>query len=51
MGHVQEDTPDAIALEIGEQFSLSDADRDICAAALKEWLGNDNRMPDCFNDG
>lgn len=33
-----EDTPDEIALEIGNEFSLSSTDRDICAAALKEWL-------------
>ena len=33
-----DDTPDEIATEIGNEFSLSDTDRDICAAALKEWL-------------
>jgi len=33
-----DDTPDEIALEIGNEFSLSSTDRDICAAALKEWL-------------
>lgn len=33
-----EDTPDEIAVEIGNEFSLSSTDRDICAAALKEWL-------------
>lgn len=32
------DTPDEIAVEIGNEFSLSSTDRDICAAALKEWL-------------
>lgn len=32
------DTPDEIAIEIGDEFSLSSTDRDICAAALKEWL-------------
>ena len=32
------DTPDEIALEIGNEFKLSSTDRDICAAALKEWL-------------
>ena len=33
-----DDTPDEIAVEIGNEFSLSTTDRDICAAALKEWL-------------
>lgn len=46
VAHVQEDTPDAIASEIGEQFSLSDTDRDICAAALKEWLASNPSCPD-----
>lgn len=32
------DTPDEIATEIGGEFGLSSTDRDICAAALKEWL-------------
>lgn len=32
------DTPDDIAVEIGNEFNLSSTDRDICAAALKEWL-------------
>ncbi|KAL4418974.1 hypothetical protein ABPG77_000887 [Micractinium sp. CCAP 211/92] len=32
------DTPDEIAAEISSEFHLSDTDRDICAAALKEWL-------------
>ncbi|PRW58194.1 COP9 signalosome complex subunit 5b-like [Chlorella sorokiniana] len=32
------DTPDEIAAEISNEFHLSDTDRDICAAALKEWL-------------
>lgn len=32
------DTPDEIAVEIGNEFLLSSTDRDICAAALKEWL-------------
>lgn len=29
---------DEIAAEISSEFHLSDTDRDICAAALKEWL-------------
>jgi hypothetical protein len=29
---------DEIAAEISNEFLLSDTDRDICAAALKEWL-------------
>ena len=35
------DTPEEIAAEIGNEFSLSSTDRDICAAALKEWLAKD----------
>lgn len=35
------DTPEAIAKEIGDEFSLSSTDRDICAAALKEWLAKE----------
>eukprot|EP00884_Botryococcus_braunii_P006023 jgi/Botrbrau1/15421/Bobra.43_2s0047.1 len=46
---IDEDTPDAIAAEIGEQFSLSDADRDICAAALKEWLASNSMCADFSN--
>ncbi|KAK9847970.1 hypothetical protein WJX84_005181 [Apatococcus fuscideae] len=36
-----EDTPDAIAGEMAENFDLSSTDRDICAAALKEWLAKE----------
>lgn len=36
------DTPEAIAKEIGDEFSLSSTDRDICAAALKEWLAKES---------
>lgn len=32
------DTPDKIAEEISGEFNLSSTDRDICAAALSEWL-------------
>ena len=35
------DTPDEIAREIGDAFDLSSTDRDICAAALKEWLAKE----------
>ena len=35
------DTPEAISKEIGDEFSLSSTDRDICAAALKEWLAKE----------
>ena len=35
------DTPDAIAGEIANAFNLSSTDRDICAAALKEWLAKE----------
>ncbi|KAL3133225.1 hypothetical protein ABBQ38_007112 [Trebouxia sp. C0009 RCD-2024] len=35
------DTPEAIAKEIGDEFDLSSTDRDICAAALKEWLAKE----------
>lgn len=35
------DTPDEIATEIGNEFSLSSTDKDICAAALKEWLAKE----------
>ncbi|GAB4822726.1 hypothetical protein N2152v2_009772 [Parachlorella kessleri] len=35
------DTPDEIAVEISNEFHLSNADRDICAAALKEWLAKE----------
>ena len=42
------DTPDAVAGEIGAEFGLSPTDRDICAAALKEWLAS---LPeDLFGD-
>lgn len=36
------DTPEAIAKEIGDEFELSSTDRDICAAALKEWLAKES---------
>ena len=41
----EEDTPEVIATEIGGEFDLSRVDRDICAAALREWLalGVDDR--------
>lgn len=35
------DTPDEIAAEISSEFHLSSTDRDICAAALKEWLARE----------
>lgn len=35
------DTPDEIAAEISSEFNLSSTDRDICAAALKEWLAKE----------
>ncbi|KAK9819614.1 hypothetical protein WJX72_000313 [[Myrmecia] bisecta] len=35
------DTPDEIATEISNEFNLSSTDRDICAAALKEWLAKE----------
>lgn len=35
------DTPEEIALEISNEFALSSTDRDICAAALKEWLAKE----------
>lgn len=35
------DTPDEIAAEISNEFHLSSTDRDICAAALKEWLAKE----------
>jgi WNK lysine deficient protein kinase len=38
------DTPEEIATEIGNEFNLSSTDRDICAAALKEWLAKE--LPD-----
>lgn len=38
---MQVDTPDEIAVEISNEFHLSNADRDICAAALKEWLAKE----------
>lgn len=39
------DTPDKIAEEISGEFNLSSTDRDICAAALSEWLAK-NSQPD-----
>lgn len=36
-----EDTADEVASEMGNEFDLSSTDRDICAAALKEWLGRE----------
>ena len=35
------DTPEEIAVEISNEFALSSTDRDICAAALKEWLAKE----------
>ncbi|KAK9786274.1 hypothetical protein WJX73_002868 [Symbiochloris irregularis] len=35
------DTPEEIASEISNEFALSSTDRDICAAALKEWLAKE----------
>lgn len=35
------DTADEVAEELGNQFNLSTTDRDICAAALKEWLAKE----------
>lgn len=40
-----EDTPEQIADEISGEFSLSSTDRDICAAALKEWLAKNAPEP------
>lgn len=40
-----EDTPDEIAAEISSEFNLSSTDRDICAAALKEWLADQGPDP------
>lgn len=37
------DTPDKIAEEISGEFNLSSTDRDICAAALSEWLAKNTR--------
>eukprot|EP00887_Chlorella_sp_A99_P005539 scaffold1.g5539.t1 len=42
------DTADEIAAEISNEFNLSITDRDICAAALKEWL---DRMADAGAEG
>jgi WNK lysine deficient protein kinase len=39
------DTPDEIAAEISSEFDLSPTDRDICAAALKEWLAEEGPDP------
>ena len=39
-----EDTPERVADEITSLFELSSTDRDICAAALKEWLAKE--LPD-----
>lgn len=35
------DTADEVAEELGNQFNLSTTDRDICAAALREWLAKE----------
>jgi WNK lysine deficient protein kinase len=35
------DTPDEIAIDLSKEFDLSSTDRDICAAALKEWLAKE----------
>ena len=35
------DTPDTVAVEISNEFALSETDKDICAAALKEWLAKE----------
>jgi WNK lysine deficient protein kinase len=43
------DTADEIAAEISSEFDLSPTDRDICAAALKEWLAD--RGPDAGGSG
>jgi WNK lysine deficient protein kinase len=43
------DTADEIAAEISSEFDLSPTDRDICAAALKEWLAD--RGPDAGGGG
>lgn len=40
------DTPDEIAAEISSEFNLSPTDRDICAAALKEWLAEEGPDPE-----
>ena len=39
-----EDTAERVADEITSLFELSSTDRDICAAALKEWLAKE--LPD-----
>lgn len=43
----EKDTPEEIADEITNEFELSSTDRDICAAALKEWLAKE--LPDDGN--
>ena len=35
------DTADEVAEELANQFNLSSTDRDICAAALKEWIAKE----------
>lgn len=40
----EEDTPDEIAGEISSEFNLSLTDKDICAAALKEWLADQGNL-------
>lgn len=44
------DTPDEIAAEISSEFNLSSTDRDICAAALKEWLAKEMENNDRYNN-
>ncbi len=37
----ESDTADEVAEELANQFNLSSTDRDICAAALKEWIAKE----------
>lgn len=36
--NLETDTPDGVGGDIADKFQLSSTDREICKAALKEWL-------------
>ena len=36
--NLETDTPDSVGCDIADSFQLSSTDRELCTAALKEWL-------------
>lgn len=44
------DTPDSVGGEIADKFQLSITDREICKAAMKEWLAVQSATKSRYKD-